>query len=161
MKKHSVALLIVGLFLSACSIRQDITPSTEQIETDEICIVDNPNVRNGFLEAMQKTLIERGYKPKVFSKNDRSLDDCKYNIIYTANWKWDLALYMAYAKIDVIHNNRVVAAALYDSNHGGANPKKWVKGDNKVNELISQMLPLKNGAQPPVQEKVAENARAE
>ena len=161
MKKHSVALLIVGLFLSACSIRQEVTPSTEQIETDEICIVENPAVRHGFLETMQQTLVERGYKPKVFSKNDKALDDCKYNIIYTANWKWDFALYIVYAKIDVIHNNRVIAAALYDSIHGGANPKKWVKGDKKVNELISQMLPLKNGAQPPVQEKTADSNRDE
>ncbi len=158
MKKHLASLLIVGLSLSACSIRQDVTPATEQMETDEICIVDNPAVRHGFIEAMQKTLVERGYKPKTFNKNDKALDDCKYNIIYTANWKWDFAMYLAYAKIDVIHNNRVVAAALYDSNHGGANPKKWVKGDKKVNELISQMLPLKNGAQPPVQEKTADNA---
>lgn len=161
MKKHSAMLFIVVLLLSACSIRQEVTPSTEQMESDEICIVANPAVREGFLEAMQKTLIERGYKPKIFNKNDKALDDCKYNLIYTANWKWDLALYMAYAKIDVIHNNRVVAAALYDANNGSGNLKKWVKGDKKVNELISLMLPLQNGAQPPVQEKTADNAQGE
>lgn len=161
MKKNIAALLVVGLVLSACSIKQDVTPVTEQVESDEICIVDNPAVRQGFLEAMQKALVERGYKPKVFSKNDKALDACEYNLIYTANWKWDLALYMAYVKIDLIHKNRVVGAALYDSNHGGANPKKWVKGDKKVNELISQMLPLKNGAQPPAEEKTPDNAKGE
>lgn len=161
MKKYSAALFVVGLFLSACSIRQDVTPSTEQIETDEICIVNNPAVRHGFLEAMQKTLADRGYKPMVFNKDDKDLDACKYNIIYTANWRWDLAMYMSYAKIDVIHNNRVIAAALYDANHGGGNPKKWIKGDNKVNELVSQMFPLKNGAQPPVQEKIADKPQGE
>lgn len=154
MTKNILLLLLVSLLITACSIKQEITPVPGPLETDEICIIRNPAVyKEGFLEAMQQALKDRGYTPRVLSREAKELSDCKYNINYTANWRWDLALYMSYAKIDVINNNTVVGTALYDANMGGGNFSKFINGTKKVRELVDQLIPTLNGYREPVKEK--------
>ncbi len=149
MKRCGAILFSATLLLSACSIKQDVTPVAEQMEGNEICIVNNPAVmRPEFLQVMKQAMTERGYKPLVYEKGAPSLDTCKYNLIYTANWKWDLAMYLSYVKIDLLHKNQAVGTALYDASNGPMSLKKFIKGEKKVRELIAQLLPHFTPGQP-------------
>jgi hypothetical protein len=59
---------------------------------------------------------------------------------YTANWRWDLALYMAFAEIIVYAEGTKVGSAVYDSLHGGANMNKFINAEAKIRELVDELF---------------------
>lgn len=75
--------LIIMLF-SACSIKQEVNPLTS-LTTKEICIVNNPTVRDGFLATYSHELTKKGYSPKVISVNS-PLNSCKIVSTYIGKW---------------------------------------------------------------------------
>jgi len=133
-----VAIAVLGI--SGCAtIDQKIRPIS-QISNDEVCIIENPKVQPGFLNQFKKTLEENGYKHKILPENS-GFKDCNIISIYTANWAWDLALYMAYAKISVYQAGQPLGNAVYDARKAGLNSDKFVRGHEKVDELVSQLFP--------------------
>jgi hypothetical protein len=62
-------------------------------------------------------------------------------ITYTANWSWDLDLYLSYAKIDLYRAGKPIADATYDATWGGMHLGKFVKADEKVDSLVYAMFP--------------------
>ena len=140
MKLYRLLILLAGLlFFSGCSIKQNIQP-TSVLKTKEICIISNPPVRAGFLTAYTQELHRKGYKTKLLAANS-SFDSCKIVSTYMGRWKWDLALYLAYADIKVYRNGQLAGSAIYDSRDGGANMNKFVKGEEKIKELVNQLYP--------------------
>lgn len=137
--KSSLVLLIVVLMLSGCAIRQTVSP-VSRLEGKQICIVQNPKVRAGFLEAFKQVLVDKGYEVRILEPSS-PLDTCPITSTYTANWKWDLSLYMAYAAIRVYNNAKTAGEAIYDSQGGGANMGKFINAEEKVRELVNQLFP--------------------
>jgi hypothetical protein len=110
------------------------------MDTHELCIIDNPNVRSTFLEEYRRVLSAKGYQTKVLDKS-ASVDDCPITSTYTANWRWDLAMYMAFAQITVYANGKKVGDALYDSLSGSGNLGKFISAETKIRELVDQLFP--------------------
>jgi hypothetical protein len=106
----------------------------------EICIIDNPKVREGFLEAYRRALDHKGFQTRVLDKS-ATPDECPLTSTYTANWRWDLALYLAFANITVYADGRKVGRAVYDSLGGGGNPAKFINAEKKIQELVDQLFP--------------------
>ncbi len=134
------AVAIAVLAISGCmTIDQKVRP-VSQISNDNVCIVENPKVQPGFLDQFKKTLGTNGYKYKILPENS-GFKDCNIITIYTANWAWDLALYMAYAKITVYRAGQPLGNAVYDARKAGLNSDKFVRGHEKVDELVSELFP--------------------
>src|SRR5687768_13537404 len=53
-------LLLSSLALGGCAINQTVKP-VQRFESTQICIVDNPAVRQGFVETYKRVLAEKGY----------------------------------------------------------------------------------------------------
>lgn len=136
-----ICLVVISLLTTACSIKQEVHPVGEPIGMDEICIIEDPAVREGFLPTYVAALCDKGYRVKVLQKSSPELEKCNFTSTYLGLWSWDLALYLSYARIDVMHNNRTIGTASYDSRHGSANMGKFVKGDKKIRELVDKMFP--------------------
>ena len=133
-----VAIAVLGI--SGCAtIDQKIRPIS-QISNDEVCIIENPKVQPGFLNQFKKTLEENGYKHKILPENS-GFKDCNIISIYTANWAWDLALYMAYAKISVYQAGQPLGNAVYDARKAGLNSDKFVRGMKKWMNLSASCFP--------------------
>jgi hypothetical protein len=134
-------LILPGLLmiLSGCNIKQNIQPAST-LKTKEICIVNNPPVRAGFLTAYTQELHKKGYKTKLLAANS-PLSSCKVVSTYTGLWSWDMALYLAYADIKVYQNSQLVGSAVYDSRSGGGNMSKFIRGEEKIEELANQLFP--------------------
>ncbi len=132
-------LCILGLMISACTINQKVQPVSLLVGKD-VCIVENPAVRSGFLSEFQRELVRKGYKVKLLSPGS-GVGDCETTSIYLAKWSWDLAIYMAYASIKVYKNGVLEGEALYDATGGGANMSKFIDGETKVRELVNQLFP--------------------
>jgi hypothetical protein len=141
MRHRAIVPLLVGLALVACSIKQNVKPVTPaDLATKEICIRENKTVREGFLEAYRQALESKGFSVRVLDP-DAGIRACPLLTTYTANWRWDLAMYMAYAEMTVFRDGNEIGKAAYDALMGGGRMDKFIKADEKVRELVSQLFP--------------------
>ncbi|WP_342593241.1 Sbal_3080 family lipoprotein [Ramlibacter agri] len=126
-------------FLAGCAIHQTVRPVDVALER-EICVIENPSVKAGFIEAYKRSLATKGYAVRQLPAS-APITACATTTTYTASWRWDLALYMAYAEIRVFTAGKQVGEAKYDSLRGGGNMNKFIDADRKVDELVNQLFP--------------------
>ncbi|QYK04861.1 Sbal_3080 family lipoprotein [Shewanella zhangzhouensis] len=143
MKKIIIMAMAMGA-LSACTIKQHVDPINLDTQA-AICIVENPDVREGFLLEMEKVLREKQINYRVVKELD-ARDGCEWTATYTASWAWDLALYLVYAEIKVFHEGKLDGEAIYDARMGGANMGKFIDAEPKIRELVEQLLARKQSA---------------
>ena len=133
------SLALASLTLTGCAINQTVKP-VERFEGRQVCIIENTAVRNGFLETYKRVLTEKGYVVRQLPASS-DISQCAVTSTYTANWRWDLALFMAFADIKVFSNGQQSGQVTYDALGGGANMSKFVKGETKITELVNQLFP--------------------
>lgn len=141
-KKISTLALIV--LSSACSITQDIEPA-EMPKGSELCIIENAEVREGFLKEFQAALSNKGIPHKLV-KEDAVPESCEWTSTYIARWTWDVSLYMSYAEIKIFHKGSLDGEAKYDSTKGGANMSKFIDAEPKIRELVDTLMQLKSAS---------------
>lgn len=144
MKIQAFLVLIVAVFLSACSIQQTVEKA-EIPKGNALCIVENSDVRDGFLKEFKSNLQSRNIPYQVVASGAVP-DSCIWTATYVANWTWDLALYMSYAEIKIFNRGQLDGRAVYDSRKGGANLDKFIDAETKINELLNELLQLKTGS---------------
>lgn len=140
MVKNALFVALAFSVLSGCAIHQRVVPM-EPFEGQVVCVVENRAVKQGFLEAYKRVLTEKGYAVRQLPSGS-ALTDCPVTSTYTANWRWDLALYLAHADIKVYKDGQQYGHAFYNSMGGSFNPGKFVKGDTKVAEMVNQLFPM-------------------
>lgn len=133
---------LLALLVSGCAIKQEIktADSLATVPNKEVCVVKNSSVREGFLDTYRSALTDKKYIVRVLPES-ATVKDCQVASTYTAKWRWDLALYMAYAEINVFKDGDKVGGAVYDSMRGGANMGKFIDADAKIKELTNQVFP--------------------
>ena len=93
--------ILVSTVLIGCAINQTVEP-LKGPAPNEICIIENPDVRPGFLVEYQKTLEEFGYRVRVLPESGQ-ITDCMITSSYVARWSWDwfwtFEVYMSLAEI--------------------------------------------------------------
>lgn len=140
-------IALVSIALVGCAITQTVKP-VERFAGTQVCIVVNPAVsQGGFLTTYARALTEKGYTVRQLPPGS-AVTECPVTSTYTANWRWDLALYMAFADIKVYSNGLQSGQAVYDAMSGGANMNKFIKGEAKITELVDQLFPGKANATP-------------
>ncbi|MBZ8143390.1 hypothetical protein CLD22_26485 [Rubrivivax gelatinosus] len=142
MKKAIFAVLPV-LVLTGCAIRQQVQAVPADLR--ELCVIENPGVRPGFVSELRSSLQARGYRVRMLAPTAK-LDECPVTATYAARWTWDLALYMSYAEIRVYRDLRQIGSAVYDSTRGSGNPGKFIDAETKIRELVQQLFPAPAGA---------------
>ncbi|WP_299981874.1 Sbal_3080 family lipoprotein [uncultured Pseudoteredinibacter sp.] len=141
---RKLSLLACMGLVSACSITQNIEPA-EISQGAELCIIENPDVREGFLKEYKSVLSSRGIPFKVVSETSVP-ETCEWTSTYVARWTWDLSLYMSYAEIKIFNKGSLDGEAIYDSTRGGANMSKFIDAEPKIRELVNQLLQFKSAS---------------
>lgn len=137
------AIALAAVATVGCTITQTVNPTT--IVGDELCIVENPKVREGFLPAVQQALKDNGYRYRMLSAY-ASDEECADLLRYVARWSWDLTIYMSYAKLDLYRNGQLAGGALYDATKGGGNLGKFIDAEPKIAEMVGQLLPRRSAS---------------
>lgn len=133
--------LFILLALGGCSIKQNVTPATLVTPaSNEICMIPAQGLRESFHNAYREQLQQKGFAI-VEKTPGSSTSSCPLATAYTANWAWDLAMYMVYADIRVFQNGRQVGHANYDAKMGGGRLDKFIDAENKIAELTHQLFP--------------------
>ncbi len=138
--KRFLFTALLSFVLGGCAIKQSVTPLA-QLEDEQVCVVENPAVsKAGFLKTYQSALTTKGYNVRQLAANAEKTT-CKVTSTYTANWSWDLAMYMVYAEIKVFNKGQLSGEAVYDARSGGANWGKFINAEEKITELVDQLFP--------------------
>jgi len=134
---YKLVLLAFIVAVSGCSIKQVIEPA--EVSGDAlICIVENTDVREGFLTELTKILDEKGISYRM--TDVQTARECEWKLTYIARWSWDLALYMAYAEISVYHYGVLDGNAVYDATSGAGRPDKFIDAEPKIRELVEKLM---------------------
>jgi hypothetical protein len=142
MLRKTLSLSLIALILPACTIVQEIEPSKIQ-SGNELCLIENSKVRESFLIEFKQILDERNILHRVVSETDIPRS-CEWTATYTANWRWDLALYLAYVEIKIFHLGNLDGKVTYDSTRGGGNMSKFIDAETKIRELVNELLQYKS-----------------
>ncbi len=138
MMRFLLAAILVSL-VSACSIKTAVNPVSIP-NLSFVCIVENDAVMmDGFLPTLQSLTEERGIKTKVISGTNP--EGCKHVMEYTANWRWDMAMYLFFAEVKVVGPAGLIGTATYDARNGGANMGKFGSTRSKIEPLIRKLFP--------------------
>jgi hypothetical protein len=125
--------------LNGCSIFTRVDPVETKIA--EVCIKNNPAVlMGGFLPELRSQIETHGIKTRVFDKH--APKDCLYQLLYTANWRWDFAMWLTYAELAVYeseHRNRI-GVAIYDARDGNGLPDKFGPTADKLRTLTDSLF---------------------
>jgi hypothetical protein len=134
-------LPLLAVLLVGCSIKQNVKRVTAaQLTSKDICVRENAAVRAGFLEAYRRALQDKGFTVRVLEPS-AGITACPLLSTYTANWRWDFTMYMAYAEMTVYRGGDEIGKAVYDTISGGLNMNKFINADEKVYELVEQLFP--------------------
>jgi hypothetical protein len=132
MKRVLAACIVV---LLACGCARSRVSSASMGDAKEVCIIENPRVRSGFLEAYQQALAARGYSTKLLSGSS-SLSACPIVSKYVAYWGWDVVLYLQSASLYVYRDGRPAGHAVFD-----ARSSRLFSTEGKLRELVAQLYP--------------------
>ncbi len=133
-----VCVSLLALNLSACVIQQEVNPYS-YANTEEICIIEDDAVREGFIDQLKRSMRDRGIAFKVID-GDSTINSCPVTLTYLARWSWDLTIYMSLAELKIYRNGVLSGDALYDARRGSGRLKKFIDAEEKVDELVQELF---------------------
>ena len=132
-----IAVIGVTLLLSQCVISRGVSPAAGLGSGTSICVVKNPDIlMDGLHPEIVSQLEGMGYRVTTVAAPPAA----GVYLQYTANWKWDMAMFLAYFKADLKRDGMVLGTAHYDARRGGANMKKFGHTAEKIRPLLRQLM---------------------
>lgn len=133
-----VAAICTMFGASGCAINTTVKPVASDKLAD-VCIQRNDQVlMSAFLPELDAQLRGRGVKTRIVAAPAPS--DCPQRLEYTANWAWDLAMYVTYMDIKIYDRTSLLGQATYDARHGGGRLDKFGPTGEKLKVLLDQLL---------------------
>jgi hypothetical protein len=135
---RAFALLAVSAGVTGCSITQTVDP-IKPAQVSQVCVLDNKDIfMDGFQPEVQRQ-IEAKLVPTKIYKGPRPAE-CSHFVEYTANWGWDMAMYLTYAEFRVYDARGLTGSAFYDARRGGGRLDKFGPTAEKIRPLIDQLF---------------------
>lgn len=137
------SIALICLALVACAIHQRVIPLDPE-DLREVCIIENPAVRSGFLREYRRVLEVRGYVVRLIPEGSPA-SSCpltsSYNARWSYDWFWTSGVYMSLAEIHVFRDGGFAAQAVYDSRNAPINPLRIIDAEPKIEELVEALFP--------------------
>ena len=135
------------LVLAGCSITQTIEP-IRPAHVSTVCILDNPKVHmDEFQPELQRLVEKKGVGTHIYEGNRPGR--CSHYLEYTANWQWDMAMYLSYAELRVYDEHGLAGQAVYDARRGGGRMDKFGRTTTKLEPLVEELFSMVEvGARP-------------
>jgi hypothetical protein len=128
----------VAVSLAGCSITQTVDP-LQPARVSQVCVLDNKDIlMDEFQPEIQKQ-IEAKHIPTMVYAGARP-PQCSHYLEYTANWQWDMAMYLTYAEFRVYDSKGLAGSAFYDARRGGGRLDKFGHTADKIRPLIDQLF---------------------
>lgn len=139
MKTISALLLSVAMLFSGCAISKNVQSVDSSTQIEKIYVKDNPKVlMEGLLPEIVAQIEELGFASESYD-GDRPAN-ARHYITFTANWQWDMAMYLTYFRATLYEDGRILGEVEYDAKMGGANMNKFGKTAEKIRPLLTELL---------------------
>ncbi|HTJ79690.1 MAG TPA: Sbal_3080 family lipoprotein [Rariglobus sp.] len=137
---HSALIVILLVaFTSGCTITQKVSPVTSGPTITTIYVQKNSNIHmEGLHPEILQQLTTLGFKVETFDTTRPK--EATYWMTYTANWNWDMAIYLTYFQATLLEDGKVLGRAEYDARKGGANMGKFGKTAEKIRPLLMDLF---------------------
>ena len=136
--KVMVLVCVLLMALTGCSIKTSVKP-VGNVKVSDLCIKTNPRVlMEGFLPELEGQIRSHGIKVRTFEGQIPA--DCAHHLEYTANWSWDMAMYLTYAELRVYERVNLLGEAIYDARRGGARFDKFGTTSSKLQPLVDELF---------------------
>jgi len=131
--------VLLGFVVAGCAVPAPKVLPVARPFPIEICVIENPRIRQGFLDAYQSALEAKGFHVRIVPPSG-AVGDCALFSRYTADWNWDLAVYLKSAMIWIYSDeHRVAGQAIY--NTGYFKLGMYASAKDTVTELVDQLFP--------------------
>ena len=137
-KQSGILILIVLMFVIGCTITTKVNPITEP-EISNLCIKYNKDIFvKEFGQGLKDLLAEKGINAEIYEGDQP--EGCYFRMEYTAEWSWDMAMYLEYAQINVYKDDTLIGDAVYDAKQGSASFNKFGKTAEKIKPLLDKLF---------------------
>ena len=131
--------LLLSVLLTGCTIVKTATPAPVGTKIGTIYVQRNPNVHmSGLHDEIIQQLRRLGFSA-VTTEGDRPAA-AKNLMTYTANWRWDMAMYLTYFQVTLLDDTRILGRAEYDATRGDVRMDKFGKTAEKIRSLLQDLL---------------------
>jgi hypothetical protein len=138
------AAVLAGVLAAGCTITTHVEPVPERV-IPSVCVQENGAVwSKEFLPTLREQLGRHGIETTVF-QGERP-PGCRYHLEYEAQWKWDMAVYLAFTDIRLYEDGVLIGRGTYDARGGSGRLDKFGRGDEKLARLLDEVLASVNRA---------------
>lgn len=138
-KTNLISFIYLLTMLNGCSISTAVKPIEKQISN--ICIENNPDVlMDGFLPELKSQIEQHNISTVVVTNLGKSKSECSHKLEYTANWMWDMIMYLTYAELNVYEGTTLIGNAIYDARFGGGRLDKFGSTASKLKTLTEPLF---------------------
>lgn len=135
--KH-ILLLVLSLFLCQC-ISTRVAPVAAGHSIQKVQVVKNDKVHmSGMLPEIIKQLGEMGIQAEAVDAPPASPE--QYYMTFTANWHWDMALYLSYFQVTLHQGSSKVGSAEYDAKNAGLHLGKFGDTHTKMRPVLLRLF---------------------
>ncbi len=140
MNKQIISVILISVFLFAgCTISQNVSSVKTGTSIDKVYVLDNEKVQmDEMVVEIVKEIRELGFDSASYQ--GETPEQAKHYIHYTANWNWDMAMYLTYFKATLYENGEVLGEVEYDARKGGSNMGKFGKTREKIKPLLEELF---------------------
>jgi hypothetical protein len=142
-KPFIVCTYLLVILLPACSTTRTANPiSIQELNSKEICVIENKKVKAEFLPIYKAALEKKGFSVKILEP-DSNLASCPVTTTYVGEWWGGIDQNMSYAEIVVYRNGNRAGDALYKT----APPlltftyEIYKTTDKKIENMVNQLFP--------------------
>lgn len=130
---------ITAVTFSGCAIKRDASPVSAGTEISEIYVQRNPQVHmEGLFDEIITQLDLMGFQVQGFE--GAIPGQAEFVLTYTANWRWDMAMYLTYFRANLHKQDNLLGTAEYDARMGGMRLDKFGKTSEKIRPALTELL---------------------
>ncbi len=137
--KRCALMLTLALVATGCAISRHVVPVESNAQVEKIYVLHNERVHmEGINPALVEIFQSLGFESELYY-GDRPAG-ALHTFTFTANWTWDMAMYLTYFRGTLLEDGRVIGEVEYDARSGGSNMSKFGSTESKIEPLIAEML---------------------
>jgi hypothetical protein len=132
------AVFALSVF-SGCTIAKQVRAVPPGTQITKIYVENNPALHmDGLVPEVVAQIKKLGIDAESYSGTKP--ETAKHHMTITANWRWDMAMYLFYFEATLFEDHRLLGTAEYDARLGGANMGKFGSTADKIRPLLVQLL---------------------
>lgn len=134
-----VALVCILVSMTGCTILENVTPVPTGTAIGKVYVHSDEKLHmQGLIPEVVAQLRSLGYDAESFT--GELPKGAVHHLEVTANWRWDMAMYLFYFQATLYEESRVLGVAEYDARKGGGNMGKFGPTAEKIRPLLAGLL---------------------